>query len=418
MKHPQRILLISHLAINDSNNVGKTLLNIFQEFKKENLFQLYFNSTPPNVNKCTFWYSITDYQVLHSMCGKKAGCEFSFEENYDDSKSTLYKKVSGKTTVRLLLRDIVWKLARIDYNSLYSWVQKCSPSVIFLAPGQSAFAYRIASKISQKYNIPIVTFLMDDFYNEKKSESFFEQCRIKWIRHSIKNCLKLSRKIYSVSETMANDYEVFCGKKIDVLYTPINIKKRQKPHTPDIHNLKFIYAGSIGLGRWEILRTIGQYLLEHYPKSQLTVYCSNDYNKELSNITQLPTVVYGGFVSSSQLDEIINDSDVLLHVESFDAKQTLRTRYSVSTKIPECMESGKYFLAVGPKGQAGLEYLKKHKAAIVCNSLDELFNAIETIHKENFDYSDYLRKSEELLKANHTAHSIHNKLSKDFLEIL
>ncbi len=411
----QNILLISHLAINDTNNVGKTLLNIFHAFKKEELCQLFFNPTPPNIDKCNSWYSITDIQILNSIFGAKAGSRIDIGENKTfTDKNSVHKKYAGKTSLKLLARDIIWKIARINYSKLYAWIQEIKPTIIFLAPGYSVFAYRIALKISKKYNIPIAVFLMDDFYHEVKNNSFYEKVRTLWLRHTIKQTLNKASKIYSVSETMAKEYASIFGKEIDVLYTPIQVA--ENVYQPKIYknNLRFLYAGSLGLGRYNILKHIGIVLNELYPRSSLSICCSSAYKEELIDLSSIPTIKYEGFVSSKVLSRLMSESDVVLHVESFEAAQALRTRYSVSTKIPECLNSGNFFLAVGPLGQSGLEYLEKNKAAIVCHSIEELDNAIQLLHNSSLDYSEYARNARELLQNNHSTNAIWKKLSKDF----
>ena len=78
------------------------------------------------------------------------------------------------------------------------------------------------------------------------------------------------------------------------------------------------------------------------------------------------------------LIEKYRNSDVAVHVESFDLKNRLTTRLSFSTKIIDCMNSGCAILAIGPNSQAGMAYLKDNNAAICINNIkDIVFDFLE-----------------------------------------
>ena len=54
----------------------------------------------------------------------------------------------------------------------------------------------------------------------------------------------------------------------------------------------------------------------------------------------------------------MEETDVLVHVESFDAYCKAKTSLSISTKIPEYLSSKRLILAIGPDDIASMEYLK------------------------------------------------------------
>lgn len=63
--------------------------------------------------------------------------------------------------------------------------------------------------------------------------------------------------------------------------------------------------------------------------------------------------------SYDEIKHIMHEADVVLHVESFDEKSIETVKYSFSTKIIDCLQSGSQILGVGPSGIASIEYLKK-----------------------------------------------------------
>lgn len=406
-----RVLIISHLCINDTNNVGKTLWSLFYKFHPDELMNLFFNPILPNNNKCHTWFKITDNDILKSYFLKKAGNECSSGDTDNEyRKISSFIKQVNKTSLKLILRDLIWKFGRISDYRLTKWIDNNKPKVIFFAAGYSCFAYRIALKISNKFSIPLYTFLMDDYYHEVKNKSLIERVRKKWLKRYIYKTIKESSKVFACSEEMAKAYQLEFDKPISVLYTPYidnnnaqekanNQQSRQCISEP-VKSLKFIYAGSLGLKRWEILLKIGKYLKTNYPTSTLEVYASSAYKNEIDHLKKCKNIFYKGFVNSKELSQRISESDVVLHVESFNEEVYIRTRYSISTKIPECLASGKMFLAIGPRGQAGLEYLKRNNAAVVCNDENELGNSIDLVHKTK-EYSIFINNAQFLLKTNH-----------------
>lgn len=410
----KKILVISHLAFNDSNNVGKTLYSLFYDYNKDNIIQLFFNPLSPNVDKCSSSYLITDEEMIKSLYGKRAGSIYEYFESEGISTKSSYVNNNKKSTYFLFFRDVLWKFGRINYPSLFSWIKDFTPDVIFLAPGYSSFSYRIALKISKHFSLPIVTFVMDDFYNEKKSNSIVERFREKWLKNSIKKTLLQSSKIFACSQEMASDYEKEFGKNIDVLYTPIldyhiTTKKWKKSK---VNN--YLFAGNLNLNRYEILYKIGTYLGEKYSDSKLYVYAPTEFKNEIETLSSLNNVEYGGFISADELNRKITESDVVLHVEAFDELSALRTRYSISTKIPMCMSSGKIFFAVGPKMQSGINYLKKTNSAIVSTSLEEMNSNIDYIQSPEFNYQEIYSNAIKTVEANHSCISSYNRLVSAF----
>ena len=415
-----KILVISHLAFNNTNNVGKTLCCIFRDFPKEELSQIFFNPTPPNIDMCRSYFAVTDKDIIHSLKGVSAGNRII----YDDSSSrnidgNAYTGLIKKNTLSMLLRDFVWKLGRINYSELYSWIDDINPDVIFLAPGDSVFPYRIARKISKKKKLPVITFLMDDFYHGFRSRGVISFFRNVWLRKSISGTIKVSSAIYSVCQEMADEYSKMFKKQIDVLYTPVdydvpepNLYQRKS------NNLVFLYAGNLGLERWKVLCKIAE-ALDNHLGSRLVVYSSPTYKEPIKELSAYKSFEFGGFVDANTLANRIKESDVVLHVESFNEEMIQRTLYSVSTKIPECLASGKVFLAIGSPLQAGIKYLMKNEAAYVCTSLDDIDKSINEIHDPQFDYSRYLTNAYKLMQANHNAvttrkilsHKIQNLIS-------
>ena len=83
--------------------------------------------------------------------------------------------------------------------------------------------------------------------------------------------------------------------------------------------------------------------------------------------------------SYDEIKHIMHEADVVLHVESFDEKSIETVKYSFSTKIIDCLQSGSQILGVGPSRIASIEYLKKVDGAMVITTGDEIEEKIMQI---------------------------------------
>lgn len=48
-----------------------------------------------------------------------------------------------------------------------------------------------------------------------------------------------------------------------------------------------------------------------------------------------------------EITEILREADIVLHVESFEQKSIDKVRYSLSTKVADCLQSGAFVLGIG-----------------------------------------------------------------------
>ena len=180
-----KVLVISHNPFSSFQNMGKTMLSLFSAFDKNEVCQFYIYPSLPDVDKCSSYYRITDKNILSSYFKFRVkGKEVQFEstikqslfENANDEK--LYRNRKNKKPLRSLLRDLMWKWARWFNKDLRNWLDKEKPTCIFVAPGKAKFLYDLALKISKVYNIPIVTYICDDYYFVKSPTRILEKIQL------------------------------------------------------------------------------------------------------------------------------------------------------------------------------------------------------------------------------------------------
>lgn len=402
----KKVLIVSHLPISSTTNVGKTLFNLFSGYPYEDICQIFFTNQgleKDGIKK----YHISDRNVLNVLIKKTSTCGKATdnEQQVADSSEVMYNtRINLRSPFALLTRDVCWSLSGYYSKGIRVWLDSMKPNVIFLAPGYSIFAYKMAAKISRDIGIPLFVYFMEDFYNEKRfSLSPFYWIRYAAFRSVIRNTVKCSKGIFALNEALGTVYKKEFKRDVVTLFNPCNRQELVNVHKNEISEgvLKILYAGSIGYDRITVLERIDEAIRTAPKKVQLQICgaCKIDEIKE--KINRLENTMYYGLLNKEELEMKIAESDVLLHVESFDSKYIAKTKRALSTKIPEYLSSGKLILAIGPEKIESMDYLRRNNAAIVVNDLEGIGTQIENILNNSKQYLDVINDAKQLAERNH-----------------
>lgn len=378
-----KVLIMSHNPITDYNSMGKTFLGLFSAFPEEDLCQFYIYPTLPNIKVCNSYYRITDREALRSIFfrGNSGRCISDDEIKHEntlyenDNSSKIYRDKSSHKELKILVRDAIWKLATIKNRRLSFWLSEEKPSVIFAAPGASGFFYKLILRIAKNLNIPIVTYVCDDFYfSNRIKKGLAKRIYARYIRKKIKRLLEESRHVITISEELAQDYAAEFGCQCTVISTGANLKKAQSPICGDGKVLS--YFGNLQLGRYlslaEVAKAVDLYNGKHGSSVVLNIYTADCSPHVLEPFKGIMCARFCGFLPADNMYAEMRKSSVLLHIESFDNENRERVKYSVSTKIADSLASGICVLAYGPEGLASIEYLRRNECAFVANNGAEL----------------------------------------------
>lgn len=186
--------------------------------------------------------------------------------------------------------------------------------------------------------------------------------------------------------------------------------------------LQFVYAGNLLYGRDEVLSVIAKCLADinnSSPKAELNIYTNTPITPELSSkLNVVDSSVLYGARPYDEIMEIMKKADVVLHVESFDPKQINLVRYSFSTKITDCLQSGSVLMAIGPNGISSIEYPKTIPGAIVVENVSELSEVIVSLAKKPESLIERAKKSNEFALKNLDVSVVRNNLKNDFKHII
>ena len=407
-----KVLILSHNPITTYQNMGKTLLSLFSSFEKSELCQLYIYPTIPDIDKCSSYYRITDRDIFMSyvnMGRVKSRVINSDEINinrhslYETKGDELFLKKNKKSTFTLFCRDIMWFFSNWYNSNLREWLNHEKPTCIYLVPGRSKFIYNVALKISRKLNIPIITYLADEYYFVKKPSGVVDRLYLYLLKKKMNLVMRKSQNIVTICDEMTSAYmKEFSRHTYTVLTgTNFHIADAVKSYS-EIKGLT--YMGNIGCNRYVSIAEIGRCLdeinTERGTDFSLFLY-TNPYSDEIKKIfSDIRSIRYCGYVTGNEFDKILHESPILVHVESFDEDAIDRVKHSISTKIADSLGSGNLLFAYGPEQVASIRHLMKYSCASIALDQTELKSALyDALMKKNRE--DIVKKALLTAKEHH-----------------
>lgn len=418
------ILIVSYEAWRDTNNGGNVLSNIFHAFPDAKLAQLYCSGEMPQNSVCQAYFQISDSMLLSSQKGRALE-EKDYSVDETGTANVAENRVKNRVPSLLkepvlLARELLWTIFRWKTPELEDFIRDFKPDLIF-AP---CYAYYHVSKLAlyakEVAGCPMISYISDDNYSLKQlrfSPSFWINRLItrKWIRRHFAAC----SLVYTMTDMQKEEYEAKLKRPMKVLCKSAEFTPREAAVGSPV---RFIYAGGLYLNRWRMLSKLAEAiraLNRDGIRAELHIYSGSQLKK--SRVNRLHDGTHSflhGAIPFDELTERYRESDVAVHVESFDLKNRLITRLSFSTKIIDCMNSGCAILAVGPDTQAGIAYLREHgAAACVCDPKDLSSTVRELVdHPELI--RDYAQRAHQLGKQNHDRAVIEKHLKQDFREVI
>ena len=389
-KH-HRVLIVGTIPYN-KNTSSRAFDAYFHNWEKECIRQIFSNTKTPVKGHCGSLYQITDQRLLKRRLKQidEVGVIFEDKDLPEDWKnndlevgcsfiSHLYKIGSKDTPLKYLLRKWVWRKKYWDTKQLENWLDEFQPECVFLAFSDDFFIPEIALFVANRYNVPIMSCIGDDYYfNDKFSLSpFYHIYRIKY--------KALIRKVFShkgsaiyIGDKIRDKYNSEFGLNGQTVYLTSDIE-RHPFREIDKANPRITYCGNIRLGRNESLADIGSALVQIDPTYRLEVYSAEKNDEFIKVLKGKPGIDYRGAVSYKEVMEVMADSDIVVIVEGFSPKDVQITRYSLSTKAADAMATGGQILVYGSIECGVIEYMKSTNCSVVCENKEDLKESIELL---------------------------------------
>lgn len=407
-----KVLIVSYNPFSMSNNGGKLFTSLFSEFDDGEVCQFYVSPMLPDGNCCQSFYQQTERNLLrYAFCSGKKGNVISRVPSVCENETIIGRqiKTSKFRSLKLIFRDVMWGFLGWETKKFKAWIEKEKPTCIFADTGDSTFLYKIAQRLSKKYNIPLYGYFSDDYYSIRAPRyNFVKRYQLWKLRKRIDSFVSSSQAILCINDTL-RDYMKANVKGADniafhSIYMGNSICFENEVKEPNRKDLVFSYIGNSGYGRGENLVTIGREIARYNnafgSAHKLRIYSrvTDEFLKECANNS---VIEYMGFIPGHKVRDAILDSNVLIHTESFLPEYIEYTRFSLSTKIADSLASGRCLLAFGPAEVASINHLIKNNCAAVATSTDQLVQRIKEIAENGLYRKQLAQRGKDVADAIH-----------------
>lgn len=429
MDTKMRVLVITYLPWRNDTSVGNSYSNIFSGMDDKIEFaHVYVKDGMPENNLVKKYYCISEKQLIKSVFTRKdVGKAFEIENSIGSAKVKYSKKYNLMRLLRwdifFLGRDLAGSLGKWRNSSFDAFLDSFHPDIIFGTLGGNTAINQMMIYAKDKTNAKLILYPWDDWYHiNKYAKSPIYKIKMKYERKYMRLTANCCEFMYTISEKMQEEYSKIFRKKCKVLRKGYDFTKEPEFKKTKPEDVRLIYSGNIGDKRWEVLAKLAEAINEinnsRNVKMKLYIYSLSAVDDEMSKALNVQGASeFMGSVSSTELPPIMNDSDILVHVEPIDKKRLETCRLSFSTKIVDYFYAGKCILAIGGQN-ASMKYLKDNDAAIVVENTDDIHAALNRITIDFDMINDYSKKAWNCGKRNHDIFTIQEMIYSDFLNVI
>jgi glycosyltransferase involved in cell wall biosynthesis len=178
----------------------------------------------------------------------------------------------------------------------------------------------------------------------------------------------------AVSPLMAEEFEYRYGGRWSWYTTLIDPDAYDASPRAEDGVAHLVYAGSLGLQRWQSLRelalALGALKAEKHIAAELSIFAPHAQLSAYARHLEFPATKLRGWTPPERLPALFHNADLLVHVEAFDPGLADYTRLSFSTKISQYMMAGRCILGIGPAGGGSMRMIRGTGAGVTIDSPD------------------------------------------------
>lgn len=384
-----KILVINEQSIYKDNATGITLRGLFRDWPDAALLELRFDANNYENNGRHESICAIDSFPLQKVMRSKS--RHKSIKKVDNTNHVIKDSVPSSSAIKSRIRRILINMADLSWmripRQIYEKIETYSPDVIYTIGG-SVSVMKMVNRISIVYDIPVVMHFMDDWPHHLQDENGLGQkIYKKQIQKWLKLIYKRTKICIAISDKMAEIYQKETGIRHISLMNSVNVESLICDKKEKSDSIVFSYAGGLHLDRWKALvqiqDTIKQLANQNNIKAEFRIYTKpSDRDKYRYQFDPNITTFFD-FVKHDEIKCVYEKSDVLVHAEVINPLLIGYFRFSISTKIPEYLATGRTVLFFGPKEMGLYAYLNDASCALVASNEVELIDCICKIFSDD-----------------------------------
>lgn len=409
-----RLLVFSYSGFSDSNANGITMKNLLSAFEPEEVAQFYCDVQPPDHTAAHRCFRVTDTQMLKAFAGKKFRREFTHDGG-QIVKNAAAQPVKADAAPKRIpgwlknlkynfavkwTREKLWQLSPWGHRRLRQWIGEFAPDVIVYMVGESIFMDKLVARACRDTGAKLVLYNAEAFrIIDLKTRRGLERAYYRKTAKLYAGLHKQADRVIYSCPMLRDDYTAKFGKAAQESLAYNSAACDKSPYVPG-DTMNITYFGNLGVGRSDTLLQVAGVLERIDPALRLDIY-GNAKAEDEKRFHACANIRYHGFVDAVQLKDIVEQSDILLHVESFDKEIIPKLRYAFSTKIAQCLCAGRCFVSYAPAGTASSQYLAAAEGAALVSDEQALEQMLRSLTADAALRLDYARKAAETGLKNH-----------------
>lgn len=395
------------------DGTAHTLMDIFRCWDPDRLALVYARADLPDTDVCKRYFQISENQIIGSILKpwKKVGRIVEnthvVKQSEVEAEHARYTQAHKKSSSLLpLLREIVWKFGHWKTPALKKFVLDFNPDIIFIPIYPVAYMGRIQRYIAKLTGKPTVCYLADDNYSYDSCQNLCSYIHRFWLRHHVRPIARNCKDMFVIVEKEKEDTDRRFGTDSKILTKSIDFNGRTYVHRQLNNPLRFIYTGSMIIGRDRTLALVSDAINEvnrqkGEVKAEMFIYSQTEPCDRILRRINIGASHFCGRISRDEVLKVQQEADVVIFAEALDGKEANVAKLSFSTKITDYISNGKCVLAIGRDYIAPIDYFQRNDAAIIAHSPEEIVTQVNRIVNNPTLIDEYGRKAFDCAVRNH-----------------
>ena len=408
------ILVINSQTMFKNNATGITERSILRNYPLENIVEL-FRWLPLRRDTCDL--NIRSFQIsekvlpFNTILRKLSGNSTNADSAGTSAGISKNIKKTRKNTFILAIIQRIKFLGENCYVDIAPITKLLSdknfkPDVVYTF-GANQAVHNICLAVAKYYDIRIVLHYMDNWRETMYLNNPYLSALNTKINHSAEALEARSVSSIVISEGMRKAYTEKYKHKYRAIMNCIGDQDFIEPQIPkNNHTINIVYAGGLHLSRNLLLLDLEKAILTISEISgcniKLSIYTSEESRKAYEAHFTKSVTEFCDYIPHDAINSVYESADLLVHVESFSDETIGFTKYSLSTKIPEYLASGKCMLCYAPENIEVYKYLKSYEAGAVTSSYSQLIETLTTLCFDAQMRYKYAKSGYNLAKMNHS----------------
>lgn len=315
------------------DGTAHTLMDIFQCWDPERVALVYTRADLPNTKVCSRYFQISESQIIQSIIkpwkrvGKVVANTPVVNIGEVEKEHTRYTLAHKRNSSLLpLIRELVWKFGHWKTSELKKFVKDFEPDIIFIPIYPVVYMGRIQEYIAKITGKPTVCYLADDNYSYDSCSDLCSYIHRFWLRRHVGPIARKCNDMFVIVEKEKEDTDTRFGTNSKILTKSIDFSNKSFQHKQLNNPLKFVYTGSMVIGRDKTLALVADAINEVNSrcgeiKAELYIYSQTEPNEAIRKRLDNKSSHFCGRIDRSEVVKVQQNADVVIFAEALEGKE-------------------------------------------------------------------------------------------------